>query len=137
MNKNVPSKTSKSIIKTNRKINPEDAIDYELPKGLTKGKYDIDFAIGICDMIISHCEQHKFSSSLYISLNYSLEKLKKMLEQEKSPKNHNPVILFTCPQCKAQEIIGKMQDSYQCLECGSDCYTDGRIKKPQIEYLQD
>lgn len=74
---------------------------------LTKGKYDIDYAIGICKMVVEHCNQYKFKTSadLSISLKYSLDKLIKFLQSEKQPRSKDPIILWTCPKCKESETI--------------------------------
>lgn len=104
--------------------------------GLTKGKYDIDYSIGICRMVLGHCDHHKIctSANLAISLKHSLNKLIKFLESEKIPKNSNPVILFTCPVCKHSEVIcAHIEDKYQCQKCCSECCVSGYVKKVMLE----
>ncbi len=101
----------------------EDDISEEHKAYLSKGKYDIDYAIGICKMVLGHCEQHKFdtSANLSISLKYSLDKLIKFLESEKRPRCKDPIVLWTCPKCKDSIHVHKSnEDRVICGNCLSD-----------------
>lgn len=108
------------------KIPSDDPFDNKIGCGLSKGKYDIDFAIGLCNNVIKHCEQHVLQAGNFgISLKHSLRKMISFLQQEKQGKQHDPVILWTCDKCKESEpiFVSRAKD-HQCNFC--------QMKKPQL-----
>lgn len=125
MTENLPSVKTKQDLTANY----EDQVEFYQQKehtskrdfldDLSKGKYDIDFSIGICQHVIKHCDDHVLSAGNFgISLKHSLKKLMTFLQQEKQGKQTNPVILFTCEKCQESEpIFAKNAKDHQCNFC--------------------
>lgn len=84
---------------------------------LCKGRYDIDFAINLCDQIIDKCETNILNpGEVRFSLMQSLKQLVRFLRTEKLPKSD--IVGMHCKKCDTSELIHQYEEkNWQCAKC--------------------
>jgi hypothetical protein len=110
----------KEIKKVKEKKKSYDHQSFE--QSLPQGKYDIDYIINLCEIIMQKCDQLKFNPrDLEFTLKMSLKSLIAFLEFEKvKDTNREPIIHLTCSKCKFTDIVFKNNASeWKCPSCNN------------------